>query len=320
MAAPRVTAIVLSWNNFPDTRACLLALRAQDYPALSIRVVDNASTDGSLAALRAEFPDIALHANERNLGYTGGNNLAIRAALADGAAFVWLFNNDAVAAPDVLSRLVAIAGADPGIGLLSPLIARAAPGAGFDFAGGLIDMAGGGYQTTEDPAQGQAWQAAHPDRFMLTGTALLARRALVERIGVLDERFFAYWEDTDYAWRALRAGWRNHLAFGVTVGHAAKPPAATGLGRPHFYYYMARNELLFWRKHRGARAARPLLWALRRQTRLAEAARASPATQAAIMAGLWDGLLGRGGAYDPARRMPAPARWLAAAGRSSGLL
>lgn len=320
MAAPRVTAIVLSWNNLSDTRACLLALRAQDYPALSIRVVDNASTDGSVAALRAEFPGIALHANDRNLGYTGGNNLAIRAALADGAEFVWLFNNDAVAAPDVLSRLVAIAGADPGIGLLSPLIARAAPGTGYDFAGGLIDIAGGGYQTTEDPAQGQAWQAAYPERFVLTGTALLARRALVERIGVLDERFFAYWEDTDYAWRALRAGFRNHLAFGVTVGHAAKPPAATGLGRPHFYYFMARNEILFWRKHLHARASRPVLWTLRRQLRLADATRNSPATRHAIMAGLWDGLLGRGGAYDPARRMPAPARWLAAAGQASGLL
>jgi hypothetical protein len=312
-AMPRVAAIVLSWNSFADTRSCLLALHALDYPALAIRVVDNGSADGSAAALRREFPGIALHANPTNLGYTGGNNLGIRAALADGAQYLWLFNNDATAAPDVLARLVAVAEADPAIGLASPLIARAAPGLGHDFAGGLIDTAAGSYCTTEAPEQGRAWQAAHPERFMLTGTALLVRRALVERIGVLDDRFFAYWEDTDYALRALRAGFRNHLAFDIAVGHAAKPPAASGLGRPHFYYFMARNEILFWRKHFSARAAgRPLLWAVRRQLRLAAATRATPATAEAIMAGLWDGLRGRGGGYDPARRMPAAARRLLA--------
>ena len=315
MAAPRVTAVVLNWNGLADTRACLAGLRALDYPALTLAVIDNASTDGSVPALRAEFPDIAVRRTDRNLGYTGANNLAIRAALAEGADYVWLFNNDATAAPDVLARLIAVAEADPALGLLSPLIARAGGQGGHDFAGGLLDLAAGGYATTEDPAEGRAWQAAHPDRFVLTGTALLLRRALVERIGLLDERFFAYWEDTDVSARCLAAGFRAHLAFDIAIGHAAKPTAASGLGRPHFYYLMARNEMLFWRKHLRARAARPVVWALRRQLRLAAAARHAPATVDSILAGAWDGLAGRGGPYDPARRMPAAARALLAASR-----
>ena len=310
MRPPRVTAIVLNWNGLADTRACLASLRAQDYKTLSLIVVDNASSDGSAAALRAEFADLTLRCNGKNLGYTGGNNPAIGAALADGADYVWLFNNDAAAAPDVLGRLVAAAEADPRIGLISPLIGHA--GGGCEFAGGLIDVARGTWRTTADPAQGRAWQERHPDRFVPTGTALLLRRGLVERIGLLDDRFFAYWEDTDYGLRSLAAGFRNHLAFDVLAGHAPKPPPSAGLGRPHYYYLMARNEILFWRKHLGKRAARPVFWALRRQMRLAAASRHNRATVDSIMAGIWDGLLNRGGAYDPTRRMPAPARALLA--------
>jgi GT2 family glycosyltransferase len=315
---PRVTVVVLTWNRLAETRACLASLQALDYPALTLSVIDNASSDGAAAALRAEFPAAALRRNEKNLGYTGGNNAAIRAALADGADYVWLLNNDATVAPDTLARLIAVAEADAGIGLLSPLILRPGatgegpPGNGGiggdgtrpEFAGGLLDLAAGSYRSTEDPALGRHWQAAHPDRFVLTGTALLLRRALIERIGLLDERFFAYWEDTDYALRALQAGFLTRLAFDIGVRHAAKP---AGHAAPHFHYLMARNEMLFWRKHLPpARAARPLYWALRRQLALAGASGQSRAARDAVMAGLWDGARGRGGAYDPGRRMPAP--------------
>jgi len=317
MRPPRVTAIVLNWQALAETQVCLASLRAQDFPALSCVVVDNASTDGSAAALRAAFPDMALRCNDKNLGYTGGNNPAIAAALADGADYVWLLNNDATVAPDVLGRLVAAAEADPRIGMVSPLIGRGDAGGGgapgYEFAGGLIDAARGICRMTDDPARGRSWQERHPDRFMLTGTALLLRRALIERIGLLDDRFFAYWEDTDYALRGLAAGFRNHLAFDALAGHGPKPDRAMGLARPHYYYLMARNEILFWRKHLGAGAMRPVFWTLRRQLLLAAQCRHNRVARDSIMAGLWDGLLNRGGAYDPARRMPALPRVLLAA-------
>jgi len=293
---PRVTAIVLHWQSRTDTLACLACLRAQDYPATSVSVVDNAD-DLTLPAAAG----VALHRPGRNLGYSGGNNLAIRAALADGADYVWLLNSDATAAPDTLARLVAAAEADPRIGLASPLIARDGGGcefSGYEFAGALLDMAAGSYRATEDAAEGADWQARHPDRFVLTGTALLLRRALIERIGLLDERFFAYWEDIDYAWRCLRAGFATRMVGEAAVRHATKPAAA--LDRPQYRYLMARNELLFWRKHRpGLAAARPVLWTLRRELRRAAAQRRTP-TGEAILAGLWHGLRGRGGAPDAA--------------------
>lgn len=242
---PRVVAVVLSWNNLPETAACLRALGASDYPALSVRVVDNASADGVAAALRAAFPGVALTVNATNLGYTGGNNPAIRAALAEGADYVWLVNADSVVPPDALGRLVALAEADATLGLLSPLIARDGGAGGYDFAGGVLDFAKGTYLYTEDARQGRQWQATQPGRFVLTGTALLIRRAVVERIGLLDDRFFAYWEDTDYCARALAAGFRAHLAFDIAIAHAAKPRLAAGEGKPHYYYLMTRNEILF---------------------------------------------------------------------------
>jgi GT2 family glycosyltransferase len=314
-APPRVAVVVLHWNSLADTLACLASLRGIDYPTASVIVVDNGSTDGPDAALRTQCPDVKLHVSSANLGYTGGNNLAIRAALSEGAEYVWLLNSDATVSPDTLSRLVAAAEADPRVGLVSPLIVHGSrvggPGDRYDFAGGLIDMAGGIYEPTDDPAEGQAWQKRHPERFMLCGTALLLRRAVIERMGLLDDRFFAYWEDTDYAWRSLAAGFRNQLVFDATVLHAPKPPPVSGQLRPHFYCLMARNEILFWRKHLGdLRAARPVLWAVRRQLRLAAAGRQHPEMTSAIMAGLWDGLRGRGGRYEPARRMPAAAHVL----------
>jgi len=212
--------------------------------------------------------------------------------------------------PDTLRRLVAAAEADPRIGLLSPLVVRAGEPGGCEFAGALLDLDGCSYTATEDPEQGKAWQALHPDRFVLTGTAVLVRRALLERIGLLDECFSAYWEDTDYGLRSLRAGFCNRLLHDVTVSHAAKAfRGSRAIHRPHYHYFMARNEILFWRKHVGHwRSLRPTLWVWRRELAFMRTVAARPDLQASILAGLWDGLIGHAGRFDPRRRMPAPLR------------
>jgi GT2 family glycosyltransferase len=309
MSRPRVAVVILNWNDIDRTLACVGRVAAMDHPAAVI-VVDNGSGTGSAAGLRAlreQAADrrVTLLLNPVNRGYTGGCNQGIRAALDGGSDYVWLLNNDATAPPDTLSRLLAATEADPRIGLISPLVEHAGAPDACEFAGALIDLAGCSYLPTQDREQGRAWQARHPDRFVLTGTAVLARRALLERIGLLDERFFAYWEDTDYGLRSLRAGFRNHMAHDATISHAAKPAPA---GRPpYFHYLMARNEILFWRKHVGRRRAlRPTWWVWRRELALAGTLR--PDLRESILAGVWDGLIGHAGGFDPARRMPWPWR------------
>jgi GT2 family glycosyltransferase len=312
MKAPLIYIIVLSWNRCDETIKCIESLERQSYLHFRILVIDNGSTDGSAGALNALGDRIDLIASPENLGYAGGNNLAMRQAFEKGASYVWLFNSDAVAGPEVLSQMVAVCEADRGIGLASPLIREEDDG--IQFAGRLFDLAVPDTTSTEDIAQARAWQMSYPDRIALTGTAMLVSRALYERIGGLDETLFAYWEDTDYSIRSARTGFRNVVAFDTTIFHPGKATiTAPDAVRPHYYYFMARNELLLWRKFcRRTRFLRATVWVLRHRLLQVERMPNNQAGVDAILAGLWDGYLAHGGRYSPVRRMPFPFRHLLA--------
>ncbi|MDQ2925175.1 MAG: glycosyltransferase, partial [Acidobacteriota bacterium] len=107
--APPVTCVVLNWNGWRETIPCLHSLAAQDYPALRVLVVDNASTDDSVQRIRESFPALELLESPVNGGFASGCNLGTLVALERGAAFVWLLNNDTVAPPDTATKLVAAA-------------------------------------------------------------------------------------------------------------------------------------------------------------------------------------------------------------------
>ena len=118
--APRVAAIVLDYNGRDVTLQALASLTAQDYPACDVVVVDNGSSDGSEAAIRAAYPGVAVVRSEQNLGPSGGGNLGFRWALEHGYDYALMLNNDIEVAPDFVRRLVEAAEADPKIGLVGP--------------------------------------------------------------------------------------------------------------------------------------------------------------------------------------------------------
>ena len=312
-AAPLVYIVVLNWNSGEDTLRCLASLERQDYANVRLLVVDNGSTDGSAARLRGLGARITLIESETNLGYTGGNNLGIARAMAEGAAYIWLLNNDAIVAPDTLARLIAVAEADPGIGLLSPLVCDDQDRALVHFAGGRFDLGAPRYTPTEDLAEGRAWQAADPGRMALWGTAMLARRALVEKIGPLDERIFAYWEDIDYSIRSALAGFRNVMVFDAVIFHAAKPTIRSPKEvKPYYFYFMTRNEILMWRKFcPPVKFLKSVRWTILRQSRQIARMKDSPAHVDAVLDGIWDGLRGKGGGYQRAENRSRLGRLLA---------
>ena len=310
MSPPVVCVVILCWNGYADTARCIASVREQTYAPCRILVVDNGSADGSAARLR-DHAEIELVALPHNAGYTGGNNVALEHAFAQGADYVWLLNSDAVAEPRTLATLVAVAETDRAIGLASPLLREQSGAREVGFACARVDLAVPSYQPTRDVTEAIAWHAAVPDRIVLHGTALLIRRALWERIGGLDDSFFAYWEDVDYSIRAAQAGFRNVTAFAAAVGHDSKPAkTAPESIRPHVYYYVARNEILLWRKHaRGLPRLKALLWNLSAQLFQLSLMPAYKDGVEAILAGLWDGWCGRGGPRG-ARQMPQPLRGL----------
>ena len=260
-AHPLVYAVVLNWNSWRDTVRCLTSLRSSSYPNLHVVVVDNDSTDGSPEhlALLVEVPWGELVRADRNLGFTGGANLGLRLALERGADYAFLLNNDATVAPDCIATLVKEAERRPQVGLVGPKIVWAAePGciwsAGMSVAWHRATIEA--HRNVPDDGRFDGCRVVQG----LSGCALLVKRAVLERVGLLDERYFVYYEDLDWCLRARQAGFRCLYVGAARASHAGSATSNRGAGRSQaalINYYGARNGLLFMVTHAPS-AARPL--------------------------------------------------------------
>lgn len=242
--SPQMVIIVLNWNGKDDTLACLESLQQVTYPNFEVLVVDNGSSDGSVAAIRARFPHQPVIETGENLGYAGGNNVGLRHALVRGADYALLLNNDTEVAPDLLWHLVEATEADPMVGIAGPTIYYHERPYLIWSAGGVIDWGHGKTWMIglNAPDTGQFGAAPRPVDFV-TGCALLVKRAMMEQVGLLDERFFAYYEETEWCVRARRAGFRIVHVPRAKVWH--KIPLDARDSSPSVQYYMTRNRLLF---------------------------------------------------------------------------
>jgi hypothetical protein len=239
-----VTIIVLNWNGLMDTLDCLASLAVLEYPNFEIVVVDNGSTDGSVGVIRGRFPRVQVIENSENLGYTGGNNTGLRYAWTNGADYTLLLNNDTQVAPDFLCRMIAATEVEPIIGVAGPTIYYHARPELIWSAGGAIDWRRGktwmlGLNTGD---VGQLGSEPRQVDFV-TGCALLVKRSVVDRVGLLDERFFAYYEEAEWCVRARRAGFRVIHVPQAKVWH--KIPLDAREDSPVVHYYITRNRLLF---------------------------------------------------------------------------
>jgi GT2 family glycosyltransferase len=241
---PHVAIILLNWNQPDHTLACLRSLGELDYPNVTVTVVDNGSTDGSPALIRERFPNVTLIENGLNLGFAAGNNVAIEPAMRAGADYVMLLNNDTEVAPDMLRELVDVAESDAGVGIVGPKILYYDQPDVIWSAGGTVDAFGfPGHVGADRPDDDPSDEPREAD--YVTGCAILVKRAVVEAIGVIDERFFIYFEETEWCARARRAGFRILYVPSARMWHKVKPDAR-GYSR-RYLYLMARNRLLYLR-------------------------------------------------------------------------
>jgi len=247
---PLVSIIVLNYNGREDTLACLRSLEHLTYHNVNVVVVDNASSDGSEAAIRAAYPTLTFIQTGANLGFTGGNNVGIRHALENGADYVLLLNNDTIVAPDFISVMVEVMEQNPEVGVAGPMIYYfSAPetiwsaGGKIDWTRGLTSMIG---VNEEDKSQ---YGLSPRQTDFVTGCALMAKRAVWEKAGLLDDKFFMYYEETEWCVRATRAGYKIMLIPAAMIWHKISLEArATS---PRTYYYMTRNRLLFLHRTRA---------------------------------------------------------------------
>lgn len=154
MTATSWSIIVLSWNGRDDTLACLESLRQAQRPGVDVVCVDNGSTDNSVLAIRERFPEVELIEAGVNLGYAGGNNLGIAHALAAGAHWCVLVNNDATVAPDVIDGFAAVAAMHPEAGMLAGKVYEADSPETVAFAGQRVNtLLGTGSSTWSRPSR-----------------------------------------------------------------------------------------------------------------------------------------------------------------------
>ncbi len=233
--------IVLNWNNWRSTNRCLASLKDLDYENFKILVLDNGSTDGSVEHVREQFPAIEVMELRCNFGFAKGNNAGIRAALSCGAEYVWLLNNDTTVDPMALSAMVELAEANSKIGAVgSAVYYMLEPARLQAWGGGYVNFWLGQPRHYSEPV-------ADYEIEFLTGASLLLRRPALESVGLLDERFFLYWEDADICFRLRRAGWRLAVAGSSKVWHEVSATAGRKSGP--LDTIRSRSTVLFFDKH-----------------------------------------------------------------------
>lgn len=237
---PPVAVIVLNWNRCADTLACVESLSKLRYPSARLWVVDNGSTDDSVARLRAGFPSVRIIENGRNLGFAGGNNAGIRLALAEGLAYVWLLNNDTLVDPDALSELMATMRADERLAAVQSMLYYMDQPQRVQACGGRVDLWTGMHAHFRTPREDGRYD-------YLVAASLLLRSEAIQQVGSLDDGYFLTWEDTDLGLRLRKAGWGLTVARRARVWHrvTASLPRGTALLDEHYFFSTVR----FLRRH-----------------------------------------------------------------------
>lgn len=239
MKQPKVAVIVLTYNQEKETAGCLEGLKQLSYPAFETVVVDNGSRRSAEEALASRFPGVQWIRLPQNVGFAAGCNEGIRRALSRGVEGVLLLNNDAKGTSDLLDKMVETAFSGDAVGVVGAVIYRESPhrpllaGMQFNFFTARIRRI--------LPSSGRESMP------VVSGSCFFIKKVCLEKVGFLDERFFIYFEETDFCYRARQKGYQVICDGRLSVQH--EDGSTFGRGSAAFRYLYTRNRLLFLSKH-----------------------------------------------------------------------
>lgn len=243
-APPEISVVVLNYNGRPLLEPCLESVLAQSVQGgFEVLLVDNASTDGSVAWAREAYPSVRILQLSRNLGFAGGNNAGLRAA---SGGFVVLLNNDARMRAGCLAALRAAALSDERAGAVTAKLLFADRPSVIQNAGSLLLSDGSGGDRGAGEEDGGQY-GIREEVFGFCGAAALLKREALDDVGLFDERFFMYYEDTDLSWRLRLRGWRVVYEPAAVVDHMHS--ATTQEWSEFFTFHVDRNRLLMLLKN-----------------------------------------------------------------------
>ena len=267
--------------------------------------MDNGSVDNSVEIISKTYPEVNVLRNNENEGFCRGNNIGIRYALEHGADYVWLVNSDCVTEVNTLEKLIQTAESSPEIGLVSPLICYFEDKEKVQFSGSYIDMKDCAVQYPGDKQTPTMIFQTGPN-VVLWGTALLIKKTVIEKIGLLDERLFAYWEDTEFSLRSLGNGFRNVVCAATRVYHKRQLTAdgeETKKGA-HFYYYVERNYILLLNHEFRGVLDKIRFYLIQLAVGSAHTLRCPREYVDVALMGVWHGLKGISGPFSDRPKMP----------------
>jgi len=260
---PRLGVLIINWNTREWLRKALLALRSSTMAAqTAVLVVDNASTDGSVAMVHAEFPELKTHTNLANLGYAGAVNMGLRKI---NTPYILIMNTDVLIPTDALSALLDFMDQHPRAGACSPKL-QGVDGTAQPYAFGgdpspLYMLRRGLKRCLLNRALHDWDLRAVQSVDWVSGACLLVRRAAIAQAGPMDESFFMYFEDCDWCRRIRSCGWQVYYVPTVAVTHAVGQSLAGNPAARDAYRQSLRH---YYDKHYGAlgrawlRIARPI--------------------------------------------------------------
>jgi GT2 family glycosyltransferase len=244
---PRVVTIVLNTSRRDDTLECLASLERQTAaPQNHVIVLDNNSVDQSIESIRSAFPTVEILPIERDGGYAGNNNVGIGKALTYSPEWIFVLNEDTILDSSCLAGLLEAGSRDSRIGIVGPMVLHHDEPSVIQSAGGRLgpfwDSVHEG-ANQEDLGQFQSIR----DVDWISGCALMIRSAAVEQCGMLDERFYYYWEEVEWCLRVRKGGWTIVHVPNAKIWH--KGVRRNYSPSPNVTYYSTRNHLLIMSRH-----------------------------------------------------------------------
>ncbi|MEZ4885679.1 MAG: glycosyltransferase family 2 protein [Chitinophagales bacterium] len=242
---PLVSLITINYNQTQATYELLQSLKNISYPNYEVIVVDNNSKESPKPLINALFPNVTVILSEKNLGFAGGNNLGVEAAKGE---YLFFVNNDTEMTENVIEKLLTLFEDIPNLGMVSPKICYYDEPNRIQYAGFTRINPYTARNTTIGEHEIDEGQYSKPVPTPYAhGAAMMVKREVIDRVGLMAETFFLYYEELDWCERIRKGGYEIYVEPNALIYH--KESLSVGKLSALKTYYITRNRILFMRRH-----------------------------------------------------------------------